>query len=154
MLGGKMRFKIICLLALLLCSGCATVKEGVKCVAGVSTKVLEDGRKDAVRKTFSVDYTTCDAKVRQKLKKTGAYIYAEDKTQKLIAVYTTESDTTPVGIFFVEIDPVTTEIEVSSPSTEAKEIMAKRLFNAMEGKDEAGKEEKGSEDAKGLLGDK
>jgi hypothetical protein len=139
------------IMLLVILAGCARVTELGKCVAGVSTKLLESERKDAVRKTFSVDYSTCEARIRQMLKKTGSYIYAEDKHQNLIAIYVSSSDTTAVGIFFVKIDDSTTEIEVSSPSSDAKELIAKRVFNAAEGK--KGDEAKGKEDAKGLLGD-
>jgi hypothetical protein len=132
-------------------SGCATISEGVRCVAGVSTKVLEDTRKNAIRKTFNFDDATCDTKVREILKKTGAYIYAQNKAEKLIAIYVSETDTTPVGIFFTVVDAANTEIEISSPSADAKELMAKRIFNGLEGKTEKEGEE-GQSDAKGLLG--
>ena len=141
-------------------AGCATVTEGVKCVAGVSTKALEDGRKTAIKKTFNFDYITCDTKVREVLKKTGAYIYADKKAQKLIAIYMSESETTPVGIFFTEMGPLNTQVELSSPSTDAKEIESKKIFNFLEGKtdkleDEKGQvDDKGQEDDKGLFGGK
>ena len=131
-------------------AGCATVTEGVKCVAGVSTKVLEDGRAKAIKKTFNFDYITCDAKVRKILKKTGAYIYADKKAEKLIAIYMSESETTAVGIFFTEVDPLNTQIELSSPSTDAKEIESKRIFDYLDGKIDIDKEE----DEKGQDGDK
>ena len=143
-------------------AGCATVTEGAKCVAGVSTKALEDGRKTAIKKTFNFDYITCDTKVREVLKSTGAYIYADKKAQKLIAIYMSESETTPVGIFFTEVDPLNTQVELSSPSTEAKEIESKRIFNYLDGKIDIDKEEddkgqesdKGQEGINGLFGSK
>lgn len=119
--------------------GCVRITDGVKCVAGVSTTVLETGRKSAIRKTFNIDYATCDKKVREILKKSGSYIYAEEKARGLIAFYVSTSDTTPVGIFFIQIDAVTTELEVSSPSTAAKEAMARKIFNAVEGKNDEAK---------------
>jgi len=135
-------------------SGCATVKEGVKCVAGVSTKCLESARKDAIKKTFNLDYAACDTKVREILKNSGAYIYAEDKAQSLIAIYISAADTTPVGVFFDKIDAATTEIEISGPSTDANEIIAKRVFSAIEGKDKGKEEAKGTENAENPLGNK
>jgi hypothetical protein len=133
-------------------TGCATLKEVGKCVVGVSTKCLETTRKDAIKKTFNLDYATCQARTRDILKKTGAHIYAEDKAQDMIAVYVSTSDTTPVGIFFDRIDANNTGIEISGPSTDAKEIMSKRVFNAVEGKISEGEE--GKVDAKELLGNK
>lgn len=135
-------------------SGCATIKETAKCVAGVSTKVLEDGRKDAIKKTFNCDHNTCYNKALEKLKQIGTYIYAEDRKKQMIAVYVhkatepetatsenefTITDTTPVGIFFKEIDAKNTQIEVSSPSTSAKEFISTKIFSALEREPEEGK---------------
>jgi len=135
-------------------AGCATVTEGVKCVAGVSTKALEDGRAKAIKKTFNFDYIACDTKVREVLKKTGAYIYADRKAEKLIAIYMSASETTPVGIFFTEVDPLNTQVELSSPSTEAKEIESKKIFDFLDGKTDLLEEEKGQVDDKGQEDDK
>ena len=41
-----------CLLATVLL-GCATIKEAAKGFAGVSTRILEEGRKDAAKKSFA-----------------------------------------------------------------------------------------------------
>ena len=49
----------------------------------------------------------------------------------MIAVYFSESDTTPIGIFFKEIGANTTQMEVSSPSSYAKELIAERLFSVL-----------------------
>jgi hypothetical protein len=122
----------LCLGAFVLC-GCSTVKEGLRCVLGVSTKVLEDGRKNAVSKSFNYDYATTYKKTKDGLQVMNAYIYKEDASQHLIAVYLSSTDTTPVGIFFKTIDASTTQVEVSSPSTFAKETLSKRLFMKIEG---------------------
>jgi len=124
--------KIFCYLsAVVLISGCASLKETAKGMAGVSTKILEDGRKEAISKTFNYDYNTCYNKVELILKQTGSYMYAQDRKKSMIAVYVSEQDTTPVGIFFKEIDANNIQIEVSSPSTYAKETIAKSLFSAL-----------------------
>ncbi len=112
--------------------GCATVKETAKGIAGVSTKVLEDARKDAVIKKFNYDYNTCYNKVEGILTQIGAYIYAKDNKKQMIAIYVSEADTTPVGLFLKAIDANNTQIEVSSPSTYAKEFIAKSVFLALE----------------------
>ena len=126
--------------------GCASLKEGTKCVLGISTKVLEDGRKDAVKKTFASDYNSSYSRVKQALKVKEAYIYAEDPNKGMIAVYAAPNkkaaasgddesifgDTTPVGIFLTQTDAAHTQIEVSSPSTYDKEYIAKIVFSALE----------------------
>ena len=124
--------------------GCATVKEAAKGFVGVSTQVLEETRKDALRKSFAVDYDSCYAKVKdilrekvnvkvkEKESENGSYIYAEDTKKKMLGIYLSEIDTTPVGIFFTEEGKGHTMVEISSPSTYAKEYMAKRIFNGIE----------------------
>ena len=114
--------------------GCATVKEMGKGFAGVSTKVLEDKRKDALKKSFALDYNSCLVKVKEILKEPGRefYIYAEDAKKKMIALYLSQTDTTPVGVFFTEEAKDKTLIEVSSPSIYAKEFTAKNIFTGID----------------------
>lgn len=136
MLKSKIAICVFLLAALI--SGCATIKEGAKCAAGVSTRVLEDNRKDAVKKQFNYDYNGCYAKVKEILTASGAYFYAQDKN--MLAIYVSREDTTPVGVFFMEIDAQNTEVEVSSPSTYAKEYISGKIFSGLE-------KEKGKTDA-------
>lgn len=109
--------------------GCAAIIEGVKGIAGVSTRSLEKGRKDAVIKSFNYDYFTCYTKTWDILKQIGAHVYAQDIKKHMIAIYVSQEDTTPVGIFFKEIDASHTQVEVSSPSTYAKELIAGKISN-------------------------
>jgi hypothetical protein len=113
-------------------SGCAGFQETVKGFKGVSTKVLEDNLKDAAAKEFKMDYKSCYYETKELLKGIGAYIYAEDTKKKLIAVYVSEQDTTPVGLFFKEIDKNKTQIRVSSPSSYAKELISETIFSAID----------------------
>jgi hypothetical protein len=111
--------------------GCAGVRETVKGIAGTSTKVLEEARPDAVSKTVQHDYNTSYLMTKTILDKIKAYVYAEDTGKRLIAIYVSEEDTTPVGIFFTEINPNSTKIEVSSPSEFAKHFIAGELFSTL-----------------------
>jgi|GEM_PF-1449587 len=112
--------------------GCAMLKEAGKKFLGVSTKELQDLRKTSITRQFNYDYNTCYEKVKEALKEKGAYIYAQGKRKHMIAFYVSEEDTTPVGIFFNETDANKTQIEVSSPSSYAKEAMALKIFSALE----------------------
>jgi nucleoside diphosphate kinase len=133
--GGSMKFNFFkSLIAYLACGilvfnllGCAKIKETVKGISGVSTKILEDNRESAIRKEFNYDYNTCYNKIKKILKAEGCYIYSQELKKHLIAVYLSQEDTTPVGVFFREIDSEKTEVEVSSPSTYAKELIAERI---------------------------
>jgi hypothetical protein len=120
-------------------SGCASVKETAKGIAGVSTKALEDNRGSAITKVFNYNYSACRAKVLEILTDIKAYIYAQNKD--LIAIYVSEEDTTAVGIFFKEIDANNTQVEVSSLSTYAKELISAKLFSGLEGRVIPGTEE-------------
>lgn len=125
-------FVICILLFVISSSGCASLKETAKGILGVSTKVLEDGRKDAIVKTFNLDYASCDARVRKALKIIKAYIYAQDQKNNLIAIYVSETDTTPVGIFITQVSPEQTKVEVSSPSSFTKDLIAGKVFGYLE----------------------
>ena len=123
---------ICCLLSVVLL-GCATVKEAAKGFVGVSTRVLEEKRKEALKESFVIGYDSCYAKVKDILKEKDkeSPIYAEDVQKKMIGIYFSETDTTPVGIFFTEEERGRTMVEISSPSTYAKEYIANRIFTGI-----------------------
>lgn len=130
--------------------GCVLIKESGRGFAGISTNVLEERRKDAIVKKFDFDYNTCYAKIKNSIQKRGSIIYTEDPKKHLIAIYVSAEDTTPVGIFFTQLSPTSTQVEVSSASTYAKEFIARRVSRAFVlGKDL--EEEKGQADAKGKI---
>lgn len=129
---------IVCCLLSAILLGCATVKEAAKGFAGISTRVLEEKRKEALKKSFALDYDSCYAKVKDILKEGGKenegspYVYAEDTKKKMLGIYLSEADTTPVGIFFSEEQKGFTVIEISSPSIYAKEYIAEKVFGGID----------------------
>lgn len=132
-------------------AGCASPKEAAKGFLGVSTKILEDKRADAITKVFNLDFQSCYSKANEAIKAMSAYVYARDPGNDLIAVYVSETDTTPVGIFIVEKGPAITEIQISSPSSAAKELVADKLFYFLENgklKEEEKNKEAGKIDSK------
>jgi len=117
----------IAVVAVFLISGCASLNDGVKMLAGCSTAPVEASRKDALAKVFDCDRDTCYMNVEGILKKISKVsVYSKDKD--LIAFYFVNPNTTPVGIFFTTVDATHTKVEVSSPSRNAKEIIAKCVF--------------------------
>jgi len=112
--------------------GCATIKETGKGLLGISTRSLEKARVDAIIKTFHYDYFTCYTKTLDILKGMDAYIYMQNIKKHMTAIYISEEDTTPVGLFFKEIDATNTQVEISSPSTYAKEFLAKNVFSVLD----------------------
>ena len=131
-LNAKTLFYLILTFCIFNSIGCTTIEETAKGVAGLSTQALEQGRKDAITKTFDYDYFTCYAKTWDTLKRIKAYPYAHGIKRHMIAIYISEEDTTPVGLFFKEIDAAHTQIEVSSQSLYAKELISKRVFLGLE----------------------
>lgn len=135
----SLKFKInpmLVVLPLFLFLGCAAVKdaaiEGAKGIAGISTKVLEENKEGAIKRTFNCGVDVCYNDSKRLLKDRGAYIYAQDFDKKMLAVYVSETDTTPVGVFFKELDSSHTQVEVASPSTFGKEYIAEKLFRSLE----------------------
>jgi hypothetical protein len=124
---------VLLLMGLLFCSGCnAGLKEGLRGFAGVSTKVLEDGLPGAATKEFNLSYAVVYSKAMDTLKQIKAYIYAIDNSRNLIAIYVSEEDTTPVGIFFKGIGKDRTQVQVSSPSSYAKGLISDKIFAGLD----------------------
>jgi hypothetical protein len=118
---------------LIFSAGCGPgMKESLRGVAGISTKVLEDNLATADSKEFDLDYTAVYSKTQKIIQEIGAYVYTVNKSKNLIAIYVSSEDTTPVGIFFKEISSVRTRVSVSSPSKFAKELIAGKIFSGLE----------------------
>jgi len=111
-------------------TGCAHVKEAGKGILGISTNEIEKDRPNAVKKIFSCEYKKAYDLTLTALANMGSYVYA--KKDDLIAFYVSEEDTTVVGVFLKAVDPLSTEIEVSSPSVYAKELIASKLFRRID----------------------
>lgn len=119
--------------ALILISGCASTKEVCKGLIGISTKVLEDSRKDAIKKEFDYNVAACGDKIKEILKLANSYIYWEDPQKNMLALYISESDTTAVGVFLTETGKEKTLVEVSSPSTYGRESISRLVFEGLSG---------------------
>ena len=121
--------KFIVFLAIcLLLSGCAIAGDGWKPLLGVSTRELKNCRSEAAVKVFEYDYKKCYKKTEALLKEMPN-IEVYDKSKEMIAIFYINPDTTPVGIFFKEVDASHTQVEISSESTVAKEWIARNIFS-------------------------
>jgi len=127
-------------------TGCSGLKEATKGFLGVSTKELENGRKDSLKKDFSGSFEYVHKKIKDALRANNAYIYKDAKSLDFIALYISEKDTTPAGIFLTKIEENKIRVEVSSPSTYAKELIYKIVLNALQ-EPKVVKAEKGNIDA-------
>jgi hypothetical protein len=114
-------------------SGCGVgMKESLRGVAGISTKVLEDNLAGATAKEFNLDYDSVFSKVLKIIPEIGSYIYTVDKTKNLVAIYVAPEDTTPVGIFFKALGNAKTQVSIASPSKFAQELIAGKIFSGLE----------------------
>jgi hypothetical protein len=104
------------------------LKEVCRGFEGTSTKILEEGRAAAFTKEIPCEYAQCYRLAKDILTRMQVYFYAEDTKKGMLAFYVSQEDTTPVGVFVVSLDQDRTRIEVSSPSTAAKETVSKKLF--------------------------
>jgi len=119
------------LLSVFFLAGCASVNEVCKGALGVSTQVLEEGRKDALKQEFGCDLITCHNMVRAVLKENKSHIYADNLEKDMLALYISDEDTTPVGIFLTDTGKAATLVEVTSPSIYGKELIAKIVFTGL-----------------------
>jgi hypothetical protein len=123
------------ILAIFLClvmAGCAGVLEAGRGIAGTSTKILEESKPQAVSRVVAMD----EAQVLQKIEEQvvpslNAYVYARVPEKHLIAIYASENDTTPVGIYTVATADGGTMISVSSPSIYAKESILQAVYDVL-----------------------
>ncbi len=123
--------RIVCVAGMLFAlGGCASLKEGARGFAGVSTRALEEFRNEAAVKEFVMEYDACYNKASKILTRIGTYAYA--RRRDMIAVYLSETDTTPVGVFLTQLGPAHTRLEVSSPSSFARDKVSGVLFALME----------------------
>ncbi|MDE2010112.1 MAG: hypothetical protein KGJ09_08555 [Candidatus Omnitrophica bacterium] len=120
------------------CSSCSTIAhntvEGFKTVWGSSTRVLQEGRKTAVAKTYDRPYWDCFRASMAVAKKQHWVIFKKDEIQGYIVIMGIKGcvDTTEVGIFFEELSNNQIRIEISSLSTNAKRLTALALFHGLD----------------------
>lgn len=121
--------KILIILSVsVILSGCATPTELLKEFLGVSTKELEEARKDAAVKVFDYSYDTCYKKTEAIIKAMPKVsVYAQN--EEMIAFYYIDPNTTPVGAFFKRVDPAHTQVEISSQDLNSKAWVARNVFS-------------------------
>jgi hypothetical protein len=112
----------------MLLGGCATLEDIGASLLGISIDDLVIYKKDALKKVFDYDFKTCYEKT-QKILKAMPKVSIYSANRRMIALYYSDPNTTPVGVFFERIDPTHTQVEVSSPGVDAKEWVAKNIFS-------------------------
>jgi hypothetical protein len=111
-------------------AGCAGFGETIRGIEGNSTRVLYETRPQAAAKEFRCNPEDCRQKAGEILAEMKTYVYRREPG--LIAVFVSETDTTPVGIFITPGEEESSRIEVSSPSSPARDAVSQKLFSALE----------------------
>lgn len=119
-------------LALVLLGGCLSCREATRGFLGISTRELERLKPFGLSRQYGLGDAASRQAVEKALSGMGAYVYSRDGKKRLIAVYVSEQDTTPVGIFFEPAQDDGTRVTVSSPSTFAKELVSAAVFAGLD----------------------
>ncbi len=114
--------------------GCAGLVDLPKTLWGSSTRVLEEARNNAISKTYDKGYWDCIRSAVNVLNEKGYIVFKKDEVRGVFIVMGIPGavDTTEVGIFFVEINDHQTRIELASLSTNAKRLLSRPFFHAMD----------------------
>ncbi|MCK5213850.1 MAG: hypothetical protein KAR05_00670 [Candidatus Omnitrophica bacterium] len=129
-------------IAFILCCisvSCSPIIEFSKTVWGSSTRRLEQARVDAAKETFSCSLDECfDIVLKMAQSDADAQpprgeffdVFIKNRKKRHIVIMRVPGtiDTTAVGIFFTPLDEKT-HIDVSSLSTNAKQVAAKLIFD-------------------------
>lgn len=120
----------------LILGSCARISETSKVILGTSDRALYAAREKGKTETFAYDYKTCYSSVIVVLKELQADIFLHsEKKQRIVAMeFEGFNNTTAAGIFFTQITPSSTKIEVSSLSPKLLEYVSAKIFSALKEK--------------------
>ncbi|MDP2939056.1 MAG: hypothetical protein Q8O13_03095 [Candidatus Omnitrophota bacterium] len=123
-------------LILTLICGCVRIKEASRIILGTSVSSLEKARINGKTQTFNYDYEKCYKKVLLILRQMNVYIYLHSLKERRIVAMNFEgaNKTTEVGIFFEEITPSSTKVEISCLAPSVLENVSEKIFIALKGK--------------------
>ena len=121
-------------LLLVVLAGCAQTTEVAKTIWGSSTRALEDARAEAITKTYDRGYWDCIRASLDVMAKESFQVFKKDEVKGYMVLMGIKGavNTTEVGVFFEEVSENKVRIEISSLSTKAKRIVAKKLFHGMD----------------------
>lgn len=122
-------------LSVVLLAGCASPMEISKTIWGSSTRSLEKARVNGIVKTYNQPVSRCYDEVLKAVTDAQYTVFIDDKGKSTIVVMGIKGsvNTTEVGIFFSETEDNRTKIFVSSLSSNAKRIVADKIFPKLDG---------------------
>lgn len=114
----------------LLLGGCAQTAEFSKSLWGSSTRSLEQARVNALVRNYDQPVSRCYDEVIKAVRESKYHIFIDNKPKATIVLMGIKGsvNTTRVGIFLSELSDGQTKIYVSSLSSNAKRIVAGKIF--------------------------
>ena len=122
------------LFAILVLTGCSSLRNVSRDVMGVSTDTLESGKADSIYQVYPCEIGACFDAVIEIARDNNYYIFMKDGVRGLVVLMNIPEcvDTTEVGVFLTELPgPQGVRVELSSRSSPAKKAVAKVLFSEM-----------------------
>ena len=120
--------------AFFICAGCAQTVEFSKTIWGSSTRALEKARVNGIVKIYDQPIPRCYDESLKAAADAEYKIFIDDRSKATIVVMGIKGsvNTTEVGIFFSEMADNKTKIYVSSLSSNAKRIVAQKIFSKLD----------------------
>lgn len=122
------------LLSLVLLVGCAPIIEISKKIWGSSTQNLEEARVNGIVRVYSASVERCFEETIKESEEQKYVVFIADKKKAMIVLMGIKGsvNTTRVGVFFSEMSDNQTKIYVTSLSTNAKRIVAEKLYTKLD----------------------
>lgn len=128
-------FRLLIVFSLLsLSAGCAPGIEVSKKIWGSSTRDLEKARVNGIVRVYDATPSRCFDEALKAAVDLDFQIFIQSKAKASIVVMGVKGsvNTTEVGIFFSEVTDNKTKIYISSLSTNAKRIVAEKIFTKLD----------------------
>jgi uncharacterized protein YceK len=129
--------KLVCLICIIFLSGCSSLRNLPDYIAGTYVRQPEEGTAGRYIKIIDLPYSACFDKAEGALKEMGASIrYKNRKKHTILAwyfdkIYDNCIDTTKVGVYFKEISPEKTQVDVACGNYGLAEFAATKLFEKL-----------------------
>ena len=126
------------LLSALLLSGCVAIQNIPEYIAGTYVRQPEEGTGGRYIKIFNLPYSDSFDRAEQAVVEMGGSFRFKSRRKRTILawyfdkVFAGAIDTTKVGIYFKEIDPGKTRIDIACGNYELAKFVSDRVFARLE----------------------
>ncbi len=130
----KVHLNICIVFTAVLLGGCAQTAEFSKTIWGSSTRSLEKARVNALVRNYDQPVSRCYDEVIKASEESKFHVFIDNKPKATIVLMGIKGavNTTEVGVFFSELADGKTKVYISSLSSNAKRIVAQKIFNKLD----------------------